>query len=167
MESLKNGKYILESPWIFSPKKSTNPVVHNNVTLRIYFSNLFIDSSKHFEFNVFSAWRPKLYHQNGATQNYNKREQVPTRWGFLSHQMCKEISSLRNRWWAQGRQWSTRICRKLNVWLVFSEKVREKRKRKTKLRLYENLWLRTFQTVFGPLFSSQSSKKYPYCIIFC
>ena len=158
---------VLENSLNFSPKKSTNPVVYNYVTLRMYFLNLFIDSSKHFYFKVFSAWRPKLYHQNGATQNYNEREQVPTRCGFLSHQICKEISSLRNRWWDQGRQWSIRICGKVNVWLVFPAKVREKRKRKTKLRLYENLWLRTFQTVFGPLFSSQSSKKYPYCIIFC
>ena len=143
---------VLENSLNFSPKKSTNLVVYNYVTLRMYFLNLFIDSSKHFYFNVFSAWRSKLYHQNGATQNYNKREQVPTRCGFLSHQMCKEISSLRNRRWAKGRQWSTRICGKLNVWLVFPEKVMEKRKRKTKLRLYENLWLRTFQTVLVPCF---------------
>ena len=38
-------------------------VVHNNVTFRIYFLNLFIYSSKHSVFNVFSAWRLKLYLQ--------------------------------------------------------------------------------------------------------
>ena len=25
MDSLKNGKYVLESPWIFCSKKGTNP----------------------------------------------------------------------------------------------------------------------------------------------
>ena len=134
-------------------------IVRNNVKLRIYFLNLFIDSSKHFYFNVFSAWRLKLYHQNEShktTMKVNKSR--PGAVFFLIKRVRRSLHSGTGG----GRRVDNGVQGSVgNITSGSSSlKMSRRKKKKTKLRLYENL-VKNFPNRIWSLFSNQSSKKYP------